>query len=81
MSVALVIQHTKCMRPIILSSVAWQGPPYFFTLFHKRHDFRGKKVIEHKLCVLIFSTNFLSNISHFKNNSARYYHKCKDVFM
>jgi len=30
---------------------------YFSTLSHKRHDFRKKKVIEHEMCVLIFSTN------------------------
>ena len=53
--VAFVIQHVKLMRRIILSSAVCLTPPYFPTLFHKRHDFRGKKnVIEHKTCVLIF---------------------------
>ena len=35
-----------------------------------------KKVIEYKMCILIFCTSFTWNISHFK----RYYHKCKNVF-
>ena len=33
---------------------------------HKRHNFwkKKKKVTEHKMCVFIFSTNFIWNISH-----------------
>jgi hypothetical protein len=60
-SVALVIQHATRMRRIILSSVAFPAPSYFFTLSHKRHDFR-KTIIEHKMCVLSFSTSFVRNI-------------------
>ena len=45
--------------------------PYFATLSHK--------VIEHKTCVLIFSTSFVWNISHYKNNSAIYYRKSRTL--
>jgi hypothetical protein len=69
---ALAIQHAKRMRRIILSSVACLALPYFSTLSHKRHDFRKKKVVEHKMCVLILSTAFVCNISHSKTNSARH---------
>jgi hypothetical protein len=33
-SVALVIQHAKCMQHILLSSVACPALPYFSTLSH-----------------------------------------------
>ena len=53
--VALLIQHVTRMCHIGMSFVVPLAPPYFLTLSHKRHDFR-KKVTEHKMCVLIFST-------------------------
>ena len=46
---------------------------YFFTLSHTRHDYPGeKKVTEHKMYVLLFSTNFLWNISHSKKKWGTY---------
>jgi len=66
--VALGIQHVMRMRLIFI-----YGLPVckiFFTLSHKRHDFSEKKVIEHKMCVLIFSTSFVWNISHSKKKWA-----------
>ena len=41
MSVALVAQHAKRIRRIILSSVTYPAVPHISTLSHKRHDFRG----------------------------------------
>jgi hypothetical protein len=79
-SVALLIQHAIRMRHIVTSFVTPLAPPYFSTLSHKRHDFR-KKVIEHKMCVLIFCTTFVQNISHSTKNLARYCHKCENVFI
>ena len=46
----------------------------FPTISHKQHDF-GEKVTRHEMCILIFSTKFVWNISHSKKTSARYYHK------
>ena len=63
-------QHAMRMGHIILSSVAFQVLQYFSTLSHKRHDFRKKKVFEHKLC-FYFLHNFVWNISHSKKNWER----------
>jgi hypothetical protein len=73
--VALIIQHAKRMRRIILSPTACPAVPYFSTLSHKQRNFR-EEVIEHKMCVLMLSTTFVWNISHSKKNSARNYHNC-----
>jgi hypothetical protein len=56
--VALVIQHAIHKHCITMSFVSCQALQYFSTLSHKRHDFR-KKVIEHKICVLIFFATFV----------------------
>jgi hypothetical protein len=78
--VALVVQRAKRMLRITLSSEASLAPPYFSSLSHKRYDFL-RNVIEFKMCVLIFSTTFVSNVSYSKKNSARYCHKGENVFM
>jgi len=64
----------------IMSSVANSAVPNLSTSSHKRHDFR-KKLIEHKMCVLIFSTKFVRKVYCSKKNSAIYYHTCALVFM
>jgi len=56
---------------IVLSSVAFLAIPYFSTLFHEGHNFL-KIFIEHKLCVFIFSTTIVRNISHSKKKAVRY---------
>jgi hypothetical protein len=68
----------QCASAILLT-VACLAVPYFSTLPHKWQDFQ-KKVTEHKLCVLIFSVTFVSNISHSKKNSLRHNNKCTSEF-
>jgi hypothetical protein len=63
--VALVIQYTLLLRLIILS-VASPALQYFFTLSHKRHDFR-KKLIRHEY-VFGFSLKLLSETIFTKKN-------------
>jgi hypothetical protein len=70
--VCLLIQHAK--RMAVLSPAVPLVPPNFSTLSPQLYDFR-KIVTEHKICVLIFSTTFISNISHSNKNSATYRHK------
>jgi hypothetical protein len=51
---ALGIQRALGMRCILVCGLPSS------TVSHKRHHFRGKKkVTEHKICVLIFSTTFV----------------------
>jgi len=44
--------------------------PYYLT--HDNIYDEKKNVIEHKMCVFIFSTTFVRNISHYEKNWARY---------
>ena len=54
--VALVIQHAMRMRHIVICGLS--GCTVFSVLSHTRHDFQ-RKIPEHKMCVLIFSTTFV----------------------
>jgi hypothetical protein len=50
--------------------------PYVFIFSHNLHDFRAGReggVMENKICVWIFSTNFDRNISHSKDNLSRFH--------
>ena len=53
-SVALVIQHAKRMRRIILASVACLVLPYFSPL-----SVFWKELTDNKMCVVIFCTTFV----------------------
>ena len=55
--VALVTQHVMHMRCTVLSSVVCASLQYFSTFSRERHDFRGEKIIQYKMCVFICSTN------------------------
>jgi len=59
--VALVIRHATRMRHNFTRGLP--RSKIFFHISHKRYVFR-KEVIEHEMCILIFSTPFIRNISH-----------------
>jgi hypothetical protein len=55
---ALLIQHEMHMGRTVTTFVAPMPPPHISRLSNKRFNFR-KKVIEHKMCVLIFSATYV----------------------
>jgi len=69
------MQITSFHHRMILSHVACLAPPYFPALSHERLGFRGKKIMERKICDLISLTTFARHISHSVKNRAHYSHK------
>ena len=73
LSVVLVIQHALRMRYVVICGLSGSAVFFHFILKTSRYS---KLFAEHKMCVLIFSTTFVCNISHSKKNWARYEQKC-----
>jgi len=68
--VALGIQQAKRMRLIVLPCVSCPAVQYFFHVIGQTVRIsEKKKVNEHKMCVLIFCTTFVRNISYSKNSA------------
>jgi len=68
-----------CVSILSYPACKTHAPCYIVACPHKRHEFREKRVLEIK-CFSIFSATYVWNISHSKNNLARYYHKLTLVF-
>ena len=84
--------HVKCRLLLadcneigIFSRYCHLWPIPLYNIFFPHYLIKGrifeKNVTEHKMCVLIFCTTFVWNISHFKKNWARYDQKCISVCM
>ena len=66
---------------VILSSVTCPAVLYF-SISHRRHEFRGGGDIEHKMCVLISCTAFVCSSTRSKKNSTYFdlHVKCPHSF-
>jgi hypothetical protein len=73
--VALGFQRAMRMGCIFMRGLSGSTVFFFFTLSHKRHDFRKKKILNKK-CVSIFSTAFVRSIFYSKKKWANYDKKC-----
>jgi hypothetical protein len=62
--VALVIQHALRMHHIMICVLP--RSTVFFLHYLTKGAFIQKNIVEHKMCVLISSTIFVSNISKYK---------------
>jgi len=69
-----------CNLHCTVTSVACPVLLYFFTLFHKRHYFRETKFLQHKMCILIFSTIFSEPFVILRKMQRDCITKCKEVF-
>ena len=76
MSVVLSIQHAMRMFYIVISGMS--GCTRICKFTHKRYDCQKKRVIEHKMDVLIFCRTFVSNISRSRRNER---HVIKNMFV
>jgi len=63
LQICLFSMQSACAVLRILSSVAYLALPHFFTLSHKRNDFR--KTLLNIKYVLIFLTFCVCNFSHY----------------
>ena len=68
---ALGIQQAKHMLRIVIDGQS-RSTTFFHIISQTARLPNKKKVIEYKMCVLIFSTTSVSNFSHSKKNWGRY---------
>jgi len=66
MFVALGIQYAMRMRLIVICGLP--RSTVFFHIISYTAGFSKKKVIEHKMCILLSSTAFVGYISYSKKN-------------
>jgi len=67
--------NTHVPHFVVISCLSVCLCQFFFSHYLLNAMIFGKKVIEHKMCVLILLTAFIWSISHSKKDWARYYYK------
>ena len=75
------LRYTACNAHVSYCHLGRFRPYNIFLHYLRNGTIFGKKVVEHEMCVLIFSTAFVWNMSHSKKNWARYDRMCIFVFM
>ena len=70
----------KAHAQYYIANCSLSVPNVFFHIVSKNAQFQ-EKFTEYKMCVLIFSANFVTNISYYKKKWARNDHKCVVVFI
>jgi len=78
--VALGIQYAMRIRHIVICGLP-RSKIFFPHFLINGSIFRKKKVTEHNMCILIFSTAVVWNISYSKKKWERYIKKCILIFM
>ena len=66
----------KMHAPYYIANCGLSECTIFFHIMQKKPRYSTKKSIEHKMCIMIFSTSFVWNISHSKRNRTRYDQTC-----
>ena len=71
------LSYPACKANLLYSTVIYglSCSTIFFHIRQQTAQFSGGGIIKHKMCFDV-STTSIWNISHFKKNSARCYHKC-----
>jgi hypothetical protein len=72
--VALDIRYAMRLRPVVIWGLS--GCTKFLNIVALTARNWGGDVTERKIYVLIFCRTFVSDLSHYKKNSTRCYHKC-----
>ena len=79
--VAVGIQHAMRVRRVVIFNLLGFHNIFPHCLINATIFEKKKRAVQHKMCVLVFSTNFIQKIYHSKENLTRYDEKRVLVFI